>query len=329
MKLAFFDTKSYDLPGFDRYATPAGIEIKYFEPNLSIDTAPLAAGFDAVCVFVNDIVDAAVVEKLYQLGVKAIVLRCAGFNNVDLRACQGKLRVFRVPAYSPHAVAEHAMALLLTVNRRTHKAHIRTREFNFSLQGLTGFDLYGKTVGIIGTGKIGKVFAQICKGFGMKILAYDKFPDTGSGLEYVSLEEIWENSDIISLHCPLTEETRHMIDRDTIAQMKENVVIVNTSRGGLVNTEDLIAGIKEGKVGAACLDVYEEEGDLFYEDFSGNIVQDDKLVRLIAMPNVIVTSHQAFLTKEALDNIASTTVNNLVRFFEGNPDESTEVVCPN
>lgn len=329
MKLAFFDTKSYDIPGFDRYAAPAGIEIKYFEPNLSIDTAPLAAGFDAVCVFVNDIVDAAVVEKLYKMGVKAIVLRCAGFNNVDLRACQGKIRVFRVPAYSPHAVAEHAMALLLTVNRRTHKAHIRTREFNFSLQGLTGFDLYGKTVGIIGTGKIGRVFAAICKGFGMNILAYDKYPNTDSDLNYVSLEDIWNNCDIISLHCPLTEETRHMIDKNSIKQMKAGVVIVNTSRGGLVNTEDLIDGIKTGKIGAACLDVYEEEGDLFYEDFSGNIVQDDKLVRLIAMPNVIVTSHQAFLTNEALDNIASTTVNNLVRFFSGNPDAGTEVVCPN
>lgn len=329
MKLAFFDTKSYDIPGFDRYAAPAGIEIKYFEPNLSADTAPLAAGFDAVCVFVNDIVDAEVVEKLYELGVKAIVLRCAGFNNVDLRACQGKLRVFRVPAYSPHAVAEHAMALLLTVNRHTHKAHIRTREFNFSLQGLTGFDLYGKTVGIIGTGKIGRVFAEICKGFGMKILAYDKFPAPDSGLNYVSLEEIWRSSDIISLHCPLTDETRHMICRDSIQMMMDGVVIINTSRGGLVNTEDLIDGIKEQKIGAACLDVYEEEGDLFYEDFSGNIVRDDKLVRLIAMPNVIVTSHQAFLTNEALDNIASTTVNNLVRFFSGNPDESTEVVCPN
>lgn len=329
MKLAFFDTKSYDIPGFDRYASPAGIEIKYFEPNLSADTAALAAGFDAVCVFVNDIVDAAVVEKLYELGVKAIVLRCAGFNNVDLRACQGKLRVFRVPAYSPHAVAEHAMALLLTVNRRTHKAHIRTREFNFSLQGLTGFDLYGKTVGIIGTGKIGRVFADICKGFGMKILAYDKFPSPDSGLHYVSLEEIWQESDIISLHCPLTEETRHMIASASIAQMKDGVVIVNTSRGGLVSTEDLIEGIKQQKVGAACLDVYEEEGDLFYEDFSGNIVQDDKLVRLIAMPNVIVTSHQAFLTNEALDNIASTTINNLVNFFSGNPDGTTEVVFPN
>ena len=326
MKLAFFDTKPYDIPGFDRYALPAGIEIKYFEPNLNIDTVSLAAGFDAVCVFVNDVVSADVVQKLHDLGVKAIVLRCAGFNNVDIKACRGKLRVFRVPAYSPHAVAEHAMALLLTVNRHTHKAHNRTREFNFSLQGLTGFDLYGKTVGIIGTGKIGKVFADICKGFGMKILAYDKFPDPESGLSYVSLEELFSRSDILSLHCPLTEETNHLINADTIDRMKEGVVIVNTSRGALVNTEDLIAGIKSGKVGAAALDVYEEEGDLFYEDFSGHIVQDDKLVRLIAMPNVIVTSHQAFLTREALDNIAQTTVSNLVKFFSGQPDESTEVV---
>lgn len=329
MKLAFFDTKSYDIPGFDRYAIPAGIEVKYFEPNLSEDTAALAAGFDAVCVFVNDIVNAKVVDILHKLGVKAIVLRCAGFNNVDLRACQGKLRVFRVPAYSPHAVAEHAMALLLTVNRHTHRAYIRTRDFNFSLQGLAGFDLYGKTVGVIGTGKIGRVFADICKGFGMNILAYDKFPNPDSGLTYVSLEELFRSSDIISLHCPLTEETTHLIDAASIAQMKDGVVLINTSRGGLVNTEDLITGIKEKKIGAACLDVYEEEGDLFYEDFSGHIVRDDKLVRLIAMPNVIVTSHQAFLTEEALDNIAATTVNNLTAFFSGHPDEHTEVVCPN
>lgn len=329
MKLAFFDTKSYDIPGFDRYAIPAGIEVKYFEPNLSEDTAALAAGFDAVCVFVNDIVNAKVVDTLYKLGVKAIVLRCAGFNNVDLRACQGKIRVFRVPAYSPHAVAEHAMALLLTINRRTHKAYIRTRDFNFSLQGLAGFDLYGKTVGIIGTGKIGRVFANICKGFGMKVLAYDKFPNPDSGLTYVSLEELFRASDIISLHCPLTEDTAHLIDARSIAQMKDGVVLINTSRGGLVNTEDLITGIKEKKIGAACLDVYEEEGDFFYEDFSGHIVRDDKLVRLISMPNVIVTSHQAFLTEEALDNIAATTVNNLTSFFSGHPDEHTEVVCPN
>ena len=327
MKLAFFDTKSYDIPGFDRYGVPAGIEIKYFESKLNIDTVSLAAGFDAVCVFVNDSVSAEVVQKLYELGVKAIVLRCAGFNNVDIKACQGKLRVFRVPAYSPHAVAEHAMAMLLTVNRRTHKAHIRTREFNFSLQGLTGFDLYGKTVGVIGTGKIGRVFADICRGFGMEVLAYDKFPDPKAGLRYVELDELFEKSDVISLHCPLTVETDHLIRSGSIRRMKDGVVIINTSRGGLVNTEDLIQGLKSGKIGAACLDVYEEEGDVFYEDLSGHILQDDKLVRLIAMPNVIVTSHQAFLTKEALDNIAHTTVNNLVRFFEGNPDESTEVVA--
>ncbi len=326
MKLAFFDTKSYDIPGFDRYGIPAGVEIKYFEPNLNRDTVTLAAGFDAVCVFVNDTVDAVVVDKLHQLGVKAIVLRCAGFNNVDIKACEGKLRVFRVPAYSPHAVAEHAMALLLTINRRTHKAYIRTRDFNFSLQGLAGFDLYGKTVGIVGTGKIGRVFSDICKGFGMKILAYDKFPNPDAGLDYVDLPELFAQADIISLHCPLTEETHHLINADTIAMMKKGVTIINTSRGALVDTEALINGIKEKKVGAACLDVYEEEGDFFYEDFSGHIVQDDKLVRLIAMPNVIVTSHQAFLTSEALDNIAATTVNNLTRFFSGDPDTSTEVV---
>ena len=326
MKLAFFDTKSYDIPGFDRYAAPARIEIKYFEPNLNIDTVSLAAGFDAVCVFVNDNITAEVVEKLHEMGVKAIVLRCAGFNNVDLKACRGKLRVFRVPAYSPHAVAEHAMALLLTVNRRIHKAHNRTREFNFSLQGLTGFDLYGKTVGVIGTGKIGRVFADICRGFGMKVLAYDKFPNPEAGLDYVELDGLFEKSDVISLHCPLTVETDHIIRSGSIRRMKDGVVIINTSRGGLVNSEDLIQGLKSGKVGAAALDVYEEEGEVFYEDLSGHILQDDKLVRLIAMPNVIVTSHQAFLTKEALDNIAHTTVNNLVRFFEGNPDESTEVV---
>ena len=325
MKLAFFDTKSYDVPGFDRYAVPAGIEIKYYEPNLNRDTVTLANGFDAVCVFVNDTVDAEVVEKLYHMGVKAIALRCAGFNNVDIKACEGKLRVFRVPAYSPHAVAEHAMALLLTINRRTHKAYIRTREFNFSLQGLAGFDLYGKTVGIIGTGKIGRVFADICRGFGMNVLAYDKFPAANSGLNYVELPELFEKSDIISLHCPLTEETRHIINAESIAMMKKGVTIINTSRGALVNTEDLITGIKDRKVGAACLDVYEEEGDLFYEDYSGHIVEDDKLVRLIAMPNVIVTSHQAFLTNEALDNIAATTVNNLTRFFSGDPDTTTEV----
>jgi len=316
MKIAFFDAKTYDMPGFNRYTQGTDLTIKYFETRLNEDTVSLAAGFDAVCVFVNDIVNAKVVDALYKMGVKVIALRCAGFNNVDIRACRGKLRVFRVPAYSPYAVAEHAMALLLTVNRRTHKAHNRTREFNFSLQGLTGFDLHGKTVGIVGTGKIGRVFADICRGFGMQILAYDKFPNENTGLNYVALDTLLEQSDIISLHCPLTEETEHMIDDTAIARMKQGVVIVNTSRGGLVNTEDLINGLKDGKVGAACLDVYEEEGDLFFEDNSGHILEDDTLARLISMPNVIVTSHQAFLTEEALENIAETTVQNLADITE-------------
>ena len=324
MKVAFFDTKPYDRPGFDRYAAGTELDIKYFDTHLNEDTVSLAAGFDAVCVFVNDTVNENVVNKLHEMGIQVIALRCAGFNNVDTRACFGKIHVFRVPAYSPYAVAEHAMALLLTVNRHTHKAYNRTREFNFSLQGLTGFDLYGKTVGIIGTGKIGRIFANICKGFGMKILAYDKFPSDDS-LDYVSLEELFANSDIISLHCPLTEETRHIINGESIAMMRPGVTIVNTSRGGLINTDDLIAGIKENRIGYACLDVYEEEGDLFYEDLSGHVVQDDTLVRLIAMPNVIVTSHQAFLTEEALDNIAQTTVDNLLKFNRGEASPDTEV----
>lgn len=325
MKIAFFDAKSYDKPGFERYAAGTDLQIKYFDTHLNEDTVSLAAGYDAVCVFVNDIVNETVVNKLYEMGVKAIALRCAGFNNVDTKACFGKIHVFRVPAYSPYAVAEHAMALLLTVNRHTHKAHNRTREFNFSLQGLTGFDLYGKTVGIIGTGKIGKVFANICRGFGMDILAYDPYPDEKAGFTYVELPELFAKSDIISLHCPLTDETKHLINKDSIALMKKGVTIVNTSRGGLIETDDLIEGIKNETIGAACLDVYEEEGDLFYEDFSGHIVQDDTLVRLIAMPNVIVTSHQAFLTNEALDNIAATTVDNILKFFAGEQNPATEV----
>ena len=319
MKVAFFDTKSYDVPGFDHYAADSGLEIKYFETRLNEDTASLAAGYDAVCVFVNDTVSAPVVDKLCQLGVKVLALRCAGFNNVDIRAASGKLPVYRVPAYSPYAVAEHAMALLLTINRRTHKAYIRTRDFNFSLQGLAGFDLYGKTVGVIGTGKIGRVFADICKGFGMNILAYDKFPAADSGLNYVELPELFAKSDIISLHCPLTDETRHIINADSIAQMKKGVTIINTSRGALVNTEDLITGIKDRKVGAACLDVYEEEAGYFFEDRSSRIIRDDVLARLLTFPNVLLTSHQAFLTHEALENIARTTLENLQEFREGKP----------
>ncbi len=318
MKIAFFDTKPYDRPAFDRYADENNIKIKYFETKLNEDTVFLAKGSDAVCVFVNDTVNAEVIDALYEMGVNILLLRCAGFNNVDMKHAYGKIHVLRVPAYSPFAVAEHAIALLLTSIRRIHKAYIRSRDFNFSLSGLTGFDLHGKTVGVIGTGKIGKVFIDICKGFGMNVLAFDKFPDKAlseSGkAEYVSLNELFRNSDIISLHCPLTEETDHIINENALSLCKKGVVIINTSRGALVDADALLEGIKTRKVGAACLDVYEEESDLFFEDNSGHILEDDTLARLISMPNVIVTSHQAFLTEEALTNIAETTIKNLIDF---------------
>ena len=325
MKVAFFDAKPYDKVGFDRYVQGTDISIKYFETHLNEDTVSLAKGYDCVCVFVNDTLNKTVVDKLYEQGVKMIALRCAGFNNVDTRACFGKIHVFRVPAYSPYAVAEHAMALLLSLNRHIPRAYTRTRDFNFSLSGLTGFDLHKKTVGIIGTGKIGKIFADICKGFGMKILAYDKFPNPNLGLTYVELPELLAQSDVISLHCPLTEESQHMINTQSIGQMKPGAIIINTSRGGLIDTDALIDGMKTGQVYGAGLDVYEEEGDLFYEDFSGHVIQDDTLVRLITMPNVIVTSHQAYLTTEALDNIAHTTVTNMQKFFAGELSPDTEV----
>lgn len=318
MKIAFFDTKPYDKPSFDKYGEKYGIDFKYFETKLCEDTVELAQGYDGVCVFVNDTVNAAVIDRLSQLNVKMLALRCAGFNNVDMKHAFGRLHVFRVPAYSPYAVAEHAMALLLTSIRRIHKAYIRSRDFNFSLSGLTGFDLHGKTVGVIGTGRIGRVFIDICRGFGMKVLAFDKYPaeglDNGDTVRYSSLDEIFTDSDIISLHCPLTDETHHMIDESAIEKCKKGVVIINTSRGALVDAQALLEGIKSRKVGAACLDVYEEESDLFFEDNSGHILDDDILARLISMPNVIVTSHQAFLTEEALENIAETTVKNIDTF---------------
>ena len=313
MKIAFFDTKEYDKVAFEKYAKERNIEIKYFEPRLNLDTVSLANGFDAVCVFVNDDLNKEVIAKLYENGIKAIFLRCAGFNNVDTKACFGKIHVYRVPAYSPYAVAEHAMALYLTNNRRIHKAYNRTREYNFSLNGLTGNDMYGKTVGVIGTGRIGRCFINICKGFGMNVLCYDAYPS--GDLNYVSLDELFEKSDIISLHCPLTEETRHLINSGTINKMKKGVSIINTSRGGLIDANALLKGITDRKIGSACLDVYEEEGDLFYEDKSGHIMNDDTLLKLIAMPNVIITSHQAFLTHEALENIADTTTQNMISFF--------------
>lgn len=322
MKIAFFDTKPYDKPSFEAFGEANGVTFKYFETKLNEDTAELARGFDGVCVFVNDVVNDAVIDKLVEMKVRVVALRCAGFNNVDMKYAFGKIHVLRVPAYSPYAVAEHTMAMLLTSIRRIHKAYIRTRDFNFSLVGMTGFDLHGKTVGVVGTGRIGRAFIDICRGFGMKVLAHDKFPAEIDGVRYVSLDELFRESDVISLHCPLTEETYHLIDGESLEKCKKGVVILNTSRGALVDAEALLSGIKTRKVGAACLDVYEEESDLFFEDFSGHILEDDTLARLISMPNVIVTSHQAFLTEEALSNIAETTVNNLVGFFQSGE-------CPN
>lgn len=324
MKIAFYDTKPYDQKSFEEIKKP-NIDITYFETKLNRDTVTLCRGYDAVCVFVNDDLSKDVVDKLYEYGVKAIFLRCAGYNNIDLKSVFGKLHVFRVPAYSPYAVAEHTMALLLTSNRRIHKAYNRTREYNFSLNGFTGYDLFGKTVGIIGMGKIGKIFANICKGFGMKILAYDKFPYSEDGIQFVNLEELFKQSDIISLHCPLTQETKYIINENSIELMKKGVHIINTSRGALIDTAALLKGIKDRKIGAASLDVYEEESDFFFEDKSGHIMDDENLLALLAMPNVIITSHQAFLTKEALDNIAEITISNIENFFSGKDNINNEV----
>lgn len=317
LKFAMFDTKPYDEPAFRRYAGQAGIEIKFFETKLNEDTVSLAEGFDGVIPFVNDVVSAPVVDVLYSHGARMIAMRCAGYNNVDLEAARGRLAIYRVPAYSPHAVAEHAMAMLLTIIRRTHKAYIRTRDFNFSLNGMVGFDLYGKTIGIVGTGRIGRALIDICRGFGMRVIAYDARNASDDSIEYVPLDELFARSDVISLHCPLTDETDHMIDEAAIQKMKKGVVLINTSRGALIDAEALLAGIKDRHIGAACLDVYEEESDVFFEDFSGHILEDDVLARLISMPNVLITSHQAFLTEEALDEIARTTVQNIVDYFDG------------
>ena len=317
IRIAVFDVKPYDVRGLEKYGAANAVEFKYFETRLNPDTVGLAAGFDGVCVFVNDEVSAEVIEALLAGGVKMIALRCAGFNNVDLAAAAGRLCVARVPAYSPHAVAEHALAMLLTLYRKTHKAYLRTRDFNFSLNGLVGAGLHGKTVGIVGTGRIGRVFADICRGLGMRVIAYDAYPAKDTNVEYVPLERLLAESDVISLHCPLTPETYHLIGAESLARMKDDAVLINTSRGALIDAEALLDAIKKKKIGGACLDVYEEESDIFFEDLSDRIMDDDVLARLISMPNVLVTSHQAFLTDEALDNIAATTVENIVSFFEG------------
>jgi len=321
--IAFFDTKPYDSASFNSHNKDFGFDIHYYEAQLNRDNAVLAKGAGIVCAFVNATIDAEVIHILAENGVKLIALRCAGFNNVDLQAAKGKIKIVRVPAYSPYAVAEHTLALMLTLNRKIHKAYSRTREGNFALHGLMGFDMYGKTAGIIGTGKIAKILIKTLRAMGMHVLAYDIYPDLDfakeTGIEYVSLDKMYKESDIISLHCPLTKETEHLINNHSIAKMKEGVMIINTGRGKLIDTSALIKGLKSKKIGFAGLDVYEEESEYFYEDMSDLVMDDDTLARLLSFNNVIVTSHQAFFTKEALSNIAQTTLENIKDFVEGKP----------
>ncbi|GAB4375449.1 MAG: 2-hydroxyacid dehydrogenase [Spirochaetales bacterium] len=319
IRIAFFDTKPYDQEYFEAYRKQYGIEMKYFPVRLSADTARLAAGFQGVCAFVNDEIDGRTADILWEQRIPLIALRCAGYNNVDLKAVWGQIHVVRVPAYSPHAVAEHTVALLLSLNRKIHRAYIRTREGNFSLAGLVGMDLFGKTAGIFGTGQIGRISAEILRGFGMEVIAHDPFPQEEwareKGVRYVSREELLERSDVITLHCPLTPENYHLIDHQAIQRMKKGAIVINTGRGALIDTKALIQALKSNKLGGAALDVYEEEDEYFFEDHSDRVIQDDILARLLTFPNVLITGHQAFFTREALQAIAHTTLSNIQLFF--------------
>lgn len=321
VKVAFFDTKSYDESSFNKVNQKFGFDIKYFKGHLNINNVPLTKGMDVACIFVNAVVDAPVIDQLVANGVKVIALRCAGYNNVDLNAARNRIKVVRVPAYSPYAVAEHTLALMLTLNRKTHRAYNRTREGNFALSGLMGFDMHGKTAGIIGTGKIAKILIKTLRSMGLEVLAYDLYPDMDfavrEGIKYVSLDELYAGSDIISLHCPLTKETEYIINEEAISKMKNGVMMINTGRGKLIDTQALIKGLKSKKIGSAGLDVYEEESEYFFEDRSNRVMDDDVLARLLSFNNVVVTSHQAFFTQEALENIAETTLKNIQDFIEG------------
>lgn len=320
MKIAVFSTKPYDQEYFERYNSN-GFDFRFFETALNSHTANLTKGFEVACVFVNDHVDEKCLEIMAKNGVGLIALRCAGFNNVDLEAAKSNnIKVVRVPAYSPEAVAEHAVALILTLNRKTHKAYNRVREANFSLNKLIGFNLHGKTIGVIGTGKIGVAFCRIIKGFGCKVIAYDTQESEEAkklGVAYMGLNEVFENSDIISLHCPLNPETKHLINEGSLSMMKDGVMLINTSRGGLIDTGDIIKGLSSRKIGYLGIDVYEQEENLFFKDLSESIIQDDMILRLISFPNVLITSHQAFFTKEAMQEITTTTLNNIRDYSEG------------
>ncbi len=319
MRIAFYSTKPYDKVWFEPLGKEYGFDIHFIEAACNRETIFMAKGYDAICIFVNDYVNAEMIDALYDMKVKAVLLRSAGYNHVDVKAAEDKIVVLRVPGYSPEAVAEFAMALLLTVNRLTHKAYNRTREFNMSLNGLMGMDLFEKMAGVIGTGKIGQAMIRILNGFQMRVLCYDPYPVKGLEAEYVSLEEIFQYSDVISLHCPLTSETKHLINKNTIAAMKKGVYLVNTSRGSLIDTDALIDGVLEGRFGGVGLDVYEEEEGVFYEDRSGDIIADDNLARLMTLPNVLVTSHMGFFTREAMQAIARTTLENAYALENGLP----------
>lgn len=324
MKIAFFDTHVFEKPFFEKANKHHNHTIVHLEPRLTPETAALAEGCRAVCCFVNDKVNAETLKKLASHNVELVALRSAGFNNVDLKEAEKfGIKVVRVPEYSPYAVAEHAVALILTLNRKIHRASSRVHEGNFSLNGLVGFDLHGKTVGVIGTGKIGAILVRIMRGFGCEVLLYDQHKNEAlekeTGAKYVELEALFQKSDIISLHVPLNPSTRYLINEQAISKMKKNVMIINTGRGALIDTKALIQALKEGNVGAAGLDVYEEEEGIFFEDLSGQVLQDDTLARLITFPNVILTSHQAFLTQEALTNIADTTLKNITDFENNVP----------
>ena len=317
MKIAFFDTKPYDKTWNEPLSLEYGYDIKFFEHKLNADTAVLASGYEVVCAFVNDSLNNEVIDILYKGGVKLIALRCAGYNNVDFKAAYKKINVVRVPGYSPFSVAEHAAALMLSLNRKIHRAYVRTRDNNFSINGLMGVDLNGKTAGIVGTGKIGRVFLGICKGFGMKTIAYDPYPVENPDFEYVSLNTLFETSDIVSLHCPLMPETKHIVNSDSLARMHSESLLINTSRGALVDTHALIDALRSGSIGGAGLDVYEEEEEYFFEDLSNEVLVDDDLARLLSFPNVLMTSHQGFFTREAMQEIAAVTMKNIHAFETG------------
>ena len=322
-KIIFFDIKDYDKEFFKKYEKNYNFEMTFLKVRLTEETANLTKGYDVVCGFANDNINKETIDIMVENGIKLLAMRCAGFNNVSLKDIHNRFKVVRVPAYSPHAIAEYTVGLILAVNRKIHKAYVRTREGNFSINGLMGFDLDGKTAGIIGTGKIGQILIKILKGFEMKVIAYDLYPNQKAadelGFEYVSLDELYAKSDIISLNCPLTKDTQYMINRRSMLKMKDGVILVNTGRGQLIDSADLVEALKDKKVGAVALDVYEEEENYFFEDKSNQVIEDDILGRLLSFYNVLITSHQAYFTKEAVDAITVTTLNNIRDFVEGKP----------